>query len=337
MVKKILSTLALILLLAPVIIWAVTETGSGSNVLVTVSPQDPKAGDFVTVSLDGYGFDKDQSFFDWNKDGKRVLSGAGRNTYSFQLGRLGVNTKITVTISTNTQILAEKTLYFQPTDIDFIWQANTFVPPLYRGKEMATAGAAIKIVASPYIVNNSGQLEKDSNLNFSWQQNGVSLGNSSGLGKNTLLVTPEPNQSQIKISLSASTVDKKNSASKSLIINLDKPRIAFYEIRPLSGVNYLKQIVDSFELYNEEASFLAIPYFWPKNQLNGTNYNWSINGLSIANQSDPGVLTVRQPAGGSGQNEIGLQIKDRQGRQSSIDGRLNIKFGNNLLKFNNVN
>ncbi len=337
MTKNFFLTLILALLFIPTTILAVTETGVGSNVLATITPTNPRPGDIVNISLSGYGFDTNQSYFKWMRDGKDVLSGNGQSQYSFQLGRLGVATKIDVTIFSDTRALATKSFYFEPADIDFVWQADTFVPPFYKGKERASAGANIKILATPYLINNLGQAENKSNLNYSWSQDGKPLNDRSGLGKSNITIATGPDKNQIKIDLAVSTIDKSRSTNKSLIINLDKPELAFYEIKPLAGTNFLKQVIGSYDLYDDEASFLAIPYFWPRNQINNINYLWAINGLQASPQKDPWSLTVREPSGGAGQNEINLQVSDAQNSLGPVSNHFNIKFGNNLLKFNNAN
>lgn len=337
--KKILifSFLIISFFLGSQFVLAYTETGSGSNVTATVKPNNPRPGDIVTISISGYGFNVDQSFIEWYKNDRQSTAGSGVKTYSFQLGQLGTPTKIYVSISSNGRRLADKSFYFEPTDMELDWQAESLVPPLYQGKSPASAGSKIKFLATPYIVNQAGQSEKIDQLVYNWTQDGKVLSESSGKGKNTLILQTKSSDSQIKIGVKASNQNN-NSASGQVIINLKKPEVIFYESQPLVGVNYRQPVKKDYELYNEETNFLAFPLFWPLSSADNLGYNWRLNGLPAqAGKDNPETITIRQPDSGSGQNELSVIISDRILKNSGISGLFNIKFGNNLLKFNNVN
>lgn len=333
--KKLLF-LFLTILSLPLLAWAVTETGTGSNIIAEVSPRDPTPGSMVLISLSGYGFNSEETVYTWSKDGKIKASGRGEKKFSFQLGQLGNPTRIKVSADYGGRRLAEKSFYFEPSDIGFVWEAETMVPPFYQGRARMTAGANLKVASTPYLASQSGQIFKPGDLIYNWYINGVLNKEISGKGKNVISIPTTEKDNQLKISLKVSSIDNKSSANKTLIVYLEKPSIAFYEKLPLEGVNYKKQIIDSYELYSEETSFLAVPFFWPTKLLNDINYSWRVNGVSSPNTDNPNVLTVRQPSGGAGINEINLQVNNGVSTNNSVTGRFNIKFGNNLLKTYNA-
>lgn len=327
----------ILLLLAPILLTAVTQTGVGSNLLASWEPLDPKPGDTVSISLSGFGFDLNKSYIEWTKNGQKVMAGEGKKTLTFQLGALGQATKIDVAVYYGQRHVADKSFYFQPTELILDWQADTLVPPFYLGKARATPGSRIKILATPYLTDKTGRTQKNQDLDYRWQKNGELIENASGVGKNTLLVDTKPTDQQLKISLTVSTKDGLNRASQELLLHLSRPEIAFYEQKPLEGVNYRQPIAGTYDLVGAETSFKVIPLFWPLTYLKDNSYDWQVNNLPASDQASPDTLTVRQPEGGAGLNQISLKIKNNLVSELKGSGQFNIKFGNNLLKFNNGN
>lgn len=334
MMKKVLLLLFALLLPLSFSLGAVTQSGTGSNVTATIKPTDPKPGDFVEISISGYGFSTNNSYFEWSKNGKKTKTGFGASVYSFQLGQVGEATRISVIVISNKRKLAEKSFYFEPSEIEFSWEADSFVPPSYIGRARASAGGELKIVATPRIANQAGKVEKIGDLNYLWYKNDTLLSELSGKGRNVVKIKTANADSQVKISLIASNQSGQNSAKETLIINLNQPEIAFYENRPLSGPNFHKQIASSYDLYEKETSFLVVPFFWPKSDFNNIKFLWRVNNSLAEAAENPEILTVRQPESGSGQNQVSVQLESGE---KKAQGRFNIKFGNNLLRFNNVN
>jgi hypothetical protein len=334
MSKKLLIFTLLILFLVPTITQAVIETGTGSNVTSTITPNNPRPGDIITIALDGYGFNIDKSYFKWENKGKESSSGVGKKSYSFQLGKLGDSTKINVSVNYGGRVIAEKSFYFEPADIDLIWESNSYIPPFYQGKARATAGSELKIQAIPYLITDKGVVEKSSDLTYTWRRDGTFLSGSSGKGRDLLIINTDPNDRQIKISLRINSPNSLSYVDKDFIINLDQPDLVFYEKKPLIGLDYLKAVIDDYELYEEEANFTAIPFFWPTGSISNLNYLWRVNGLESQNTNN---LIVRQPDSGAGENNISLEVTERNGQTRSSNGQFNIQFGNNLLRLNNAN
>lgn len=334
MIKKVLLLLFVLLLPISFSLGAITQSGTGSNVTATIKPNDPKPGDFVEITINGYGFNISDTYFEWSKNGKKVKTGVGASIYYFQLGQVGEATRISVIVISNKRKLAEKKFYFEPSEIEFSWEADSFVPPNYNGRARASAGGDIKIVAIPRIANQTGKIENINDLNYLWYKNDVPITELSGKGRNIIKIKTNSNDSQLKIGLTASNQSGQNFAKETLLINLGQPEISFYENRPLSGPNFQKQIISSYDLYDQETSFLVVPFFWPKSDFNNIKFLWRVNNSVAETSENSEILTVRQPESGSGQNQVSVQLETKE---KKAQGRFNIKFGNNLLKFNNVN
>jgi len=321
--------ISILILVSPIAAWAVVETGTGSNLSATVTPTDPRAGEMVTIVLTGYGFDLNQSYIRWFKDGKEVRSGFSQKSYSFRLGQLGQQTQINVFVSQNSRLLAEKSFLFEPADLVLDWQAESFVPPLYQGKARASAGAKIKLAAEAHLVNDAGNSIEAARLIYRWTRDGATLESASGVGKNTLTIETEATDTQTKIGLEVSSVDNRKHVSGNLILNLEKPRLVFYEQKPLSGVNYRHQISDPYELYATEAVFQSFPLFWPLKTWSRLNYSWQVNRTAVSDRTgDPSSLVVRPSTGATGQSEISLRVAGPSATEVTT-GRFKVNFGGN--------
>lgn len=323
-------------ILTPIISQAITETYIGSNIISEINPKDPAPGSMVTITLNGFGFDTDQAIYEWSQDNFIKKSGVGEKKFTFQIGRLGKTTRIDVSVYRSGRRLFYKSFYFDPSDINILWEADSLVPLFYQGKARATAGSTLKLSAIPYITNQSGKIEPDDKLYYDWYINGVFAKEFSGKGKKTIPIPTKQDENQVKISLKVLNGTKDRGAKKELSIYLNKPEIIFYEQKPLEGVNYGRQITTNYDLYEEEMSFIAIPFFWPKIYVDNLSYLWKINGLTIDNKENKNTLTVRKPSGGLGINEINLQVNKMINDKYSINKSFNVKFGNNLLKSYNV-
>jgi len=314
---------------------AVIEDGTGNNVVAKVEPTSPKPGELVTISLSGYGFDLDRSHFRWFKDTKEISRGFGQKTLSFQTGPLGQKTTINVLISYNSRLVAEKSFIFDPTDLKISWQAESLIPPFYQGRARVSAGSTIKLAAEPHLVDNQGRLKTNNELVYYWSRDGKILTAESGIGRNTIELKTEPADTILKINLLVETLDKKQSATETLVINLTRPRIIFYEKEPLTGTDFSQPIVTNYPLNKEEVTFQALPLFWPTDKLNQLLYHWKVNEVNVFSPSGhPELLVVRRPAGASGQSEIKLELKDHQNNNFQTSGRFNVKFNSDLLKLN---
>ncbi|MFA6253766.1 MAG: hypothetical protein WC640_00675 [Candidatus Paceibacterota bacterium] len=328
--KKKLLISALLILVLPIGLFAIQETGVNNNLLAEVSPTSPGPGEQVTINLSSYGFDIDSSFMSWSVNGETVVVGTGKKSFVFSLGPVGVQTNVTVYVEARGGQKASKTFIFDPTEIDLFWETQTSKPAFYQGKALPSAGSIIKIVALPYIVNHDGQKITSDNLIYNWKRNGVSMGEFSGLGKNSAIVNANQENSQVKISVEALSQADNIRATKDLIINLVKPEVVFYEKKPLEGINYGQVLSTEYPLFDEEVTVRAEPYFLPINSNLFFKYLWTLDQSPAESRpDDPLAITLRRGQDVSGSNRVNFSV---QGQNSTFSNYFIVKYGNGLLK-----
>lgn len=328
--QKLLLISTFIILALPIGLLAVKETGVNNNLIAEVNPLSPGPGEQVTINLSSYGFDIETSYFSWSVNNRTELIGTGKKSFTFNLGPVGVQTKIDVYVQARGGQKASKTFIFDPTEIDLFWETKTSKPAFYQGKTLASLGAIIKVVALPHLVNQSGQKLSSNNIIYNWKKNGVFMEKLSGLGKNSATFNTSQGDSQVKIHIEALGQVDNVKAVKDLDIGLVRPEIVFYEKKPLEGINYGQVFPTEYPLYGEEVTVRAEPYFLPINNDLIFKYFWTLDQSPATGRPDDSrSITLRRNQDVSGLNRISFSAQDQS---SLFSNSFTIKYGDKILK-----
>src|SRR6185503_4836997 len=239
---------------------ALAQTLGASPVQYTVSPQDPKPGDKVLIEIAGVGTFLGDATIIWQQDGKTVQSGAGERTYSFSAGPLGSKTTVKVTINSSTEGIITKTFTISPSNVEMLWEADTSIPPWFKGKALYTAGSALTVTAIPQVVSG-GKALSTGELSFQWTINGTPVPQSSGLGRNSIAVKGD----QLASSETADVDVLYGGASVahgSITIPASKPQALLYVHDPLRGTLFDAALQNSTSLASSEFTIEAVPFFF---------------------------------------------------------------------------
>jgi hypothetical protein len=125
-----------------------------SELNVEIIPTYPRPNEMVFVNLALYTDDLNSADISWYQDGKNVLSGKGEVKYSFKAGSVGTETKIEIRIKLLSGASFSKTFTLNPASVDLVWEANSYVPPFYKGKALHPRQGSLKLVAMPEFVKN---------------------------------------------------------------------------------------------------------------------------------------------------------------------------------------
>ena len=304
----ILISLSLILLssfliLNSTVVSAYTETTDGGQLSAEVYPENPRAFTQTSVHLVSYEVDLNRSNIIWTINGKKQKRGIGENDINFTTGEVGKKIIVEVEVNSQDGKRIIKTISMIPAEVDLLWQSDGYVPPFYKGKSLATAGSAIKIVALSNFVNESGTKLDPSKLVYKWETNGNNL--TSGYGKSSVLVNIN-STFENRFSVYISNLDGTLHAVKSLAIRLHPEEILFYEVSPLVGTIYNKALANIFEMNETEKVIRAEPYFFGRGNL---TYLWNINDFPTEPSDGAGnQLTIRRPENNGGESLLGVKI-----------------------------
>ncbi len=303
--------------------------GQVQTVEFLVSPQAPGPNENVTIEAQGVGGFLGGAMITWQKDGKTVLSGVGESKYSFITGGTGVQTKIHIDIHSASQGNFTKDYTFVPSNIHLIWEANTSVPPMYRGKALYSAGSQIKVIALPQVVSN-GSVVAANRLSYQWNVGGEPVVAASGVGRSVFTYYGNQlNRSEnivLNVSYGGALV-----GSAAVTLPAVAPGILFYVKDPLRGTLFDQALPSAFSLVGQELTLNAQPFYFANESLGKTvTYAWTLNGQEVTGpDTDRGLLTLRQSGSGQGQSVVGLELQNTDTYKflQTASAQLQIIFG----------
>ncbi len=305
---------------------AYTETSEGPEILVTLSPANPGANQSVTASLQSFSLDLERAAISWYLDDARKDSGPAHKTFTFHTGQTGKEMRLAVHVDTQEGLTADKVLVINPANVDLMWEAATYVPPLYRGKSLPTPGSLVRVVALPSFVGNDGGRLRSENLIYDWERDFSKVFAASGRGKNIFVFTMPDGFASVDIGLRVSDESGGLVAENKLSLTPIAPSIRFYEEHPLEGTRYAHALTKSFDLRASEFTLRAEPFgmFASGAPL---DYLWQVDGTAATPHTEAkNLLTLRQNKGSSGSSSLSLTITNLT-KSLSAAVELMINFG----------
>ena len=135
----------------------------GEVVLFDVSPENPRPNQIVTIDIESFSIDLDRAdSITWLINNEVVSRGAGIKQMQFETGKLGSHSVIDVVVRGTSMGAITESITIAPTEVDLIWEADSYTPPFYSGKALPASDADITIVAISQFVTSSGTKLKSS-------------------------------------------------------------------------------------------------------------------------------------------------------------------------------
>jgi hypothetical protein len=329
-----LTKLLMMVSISLVILPAVSFAQAGVNVPfaltnelgVEIIPSYPRPNEMVSIKLTLYTDDLNSADIAWYQNDSLVLSGKGKVSYSFKTGSIGQETKIDIRVSLLSGASFSKTFTLNPAGVDLVWEANSYVPPFYKGKALHPRQGSLKIVAMPEFVKNGRRIAPE-NLIYEWS-NGVDVyQNQNGYGKNVLILNGSILGKTESIEVLVTDPINNLVAHDLIDIAPVDPEIVFYENDPYYGHIFDSALTGNFSLKSDEAQILVAPYYFTKEMGGLLTYEWQLNGTSIPSLSGSRTAIFRKPENiGSGQSIISLRMENTNRILQQADGSLIMNF-----------
>ncbi|MCK5021855.1 MAG: hypothetical protein KAR54_01230 [Candidatus Pacebacteria bacterium] len=291
---------------------------------ITLSPEFPSANETITAKIEFYSIDLQRTNIIWSINGEIKKETIGGRDFSFRTKDLGEIIVLKVDVYTPNSELFTRQININPTDIDLIWEAETYTPTFYKGKALNTHESVIKIVALPNFIDASKNKIDPKNLIYKWKKDLSVQGEKSGYAKNTLsFIGPSLLRENI-ITVEIESMDGKIKGRKLIIIEAQEPEIIFYENDPLLGIKNNLSIENNFNLKSGELKLIAQPFFFSLTSGNNIQYEWIMNGNIINNNTNKIIL--KKPEEIKGLSTLSLRIQDITKIFQFAENDLNINF-----------
>lgn len=260
-----------------------------------MEPQYPAPGGSVRIAAKSALTDLDAANIAWYVDDVARASGPGLRQIDILAGPLGSETKVEAVVSVEDVEVAVAVAYVRPTEIDLLWQSDSYTPPFFSGKALPSAGTRLRLEAMPRFRLSDGARVPASDLVYTWRRNDYAIENATGRGKSRLTIDVPIFSGTDIISVEARDPRSGLAGFASVPIRTIEPVLVLYEDHPLFGVQYYRSIADLSNIPQVEGSFVAVPYFADAASAidPALLYQWRVNGTDIpANSALPNQLTI---------------------------------------------
>ena len=329
--KTIYFSLILIALFSIINISSAQESVSNSvsSLNLDMSPNNPRPGDSVILTVSSDLLDLSSSRIVWYIDGVARNETTSRSI-TVKAKNNGEKTEIRVVAQTSDGIIKEVSGEIIPSGVDLIIEPIAYTPPFYKGKPLFLAEGVVKIIALPDIIIN-GVKAQSKDLNFLWKKGEVTLTDSSGKGKDLIMLNTSIPVRDFDVDVQVLDDSGNVLAENSKIISKNNPKLLFYEDSPLYGILYNKAVVGNYYLgTKEELSIIAKPFFFSfLNDAPGeSSYTWSVNSNPVSQSGKANEITLRQTTTNTlTTSNISLDLNNTKKINQYTTNSFNIQFG----------
>ncbi len=301
---------------------------SAEDLVITIVPENPGPNESVTLSTQNFLTNISRAQITWYVDGVLSVRGVGKTRFEFTTGPVGSRKTVRAVVETEEGRVLSRTLVFEPGDLDILWEANTYTPPLYRGKALPSSESAVKIIAIPRFRNPlAGRPE---NTLYEWKQDGRKLLLESGLGKNTITITSARLMGTTEISAVVRTLDDTGVAVGSLKLLSVFPKVRLYEEAAISGTKYAETLQGAFTLQSGEVALKVEPFYFSFEDVKNESieYLWRINGKEASfGRENQRVVVLRVPdQGQGGTSRINVETKNTNNPLQFVKDSFTVTF-----------
>lgn len=294
-------------------------TGAGfqpSDVILELQPTHPGPLEYYTVNLNDYSSSFSGSEINWFINDQVVGDAFNRRSINLATRENGSKDVIKAVLKNADGALRTVTAVVQPVYLDIIIEPQTHVPDFYAGRALPSIDSSVNLTALV-----AGTNLRATDYIYTWRVNNRVLEGGPLRGRNEIsFILPQDSVSVL--SLTVSRTDGTIVAKRAIGITAVTPKLVFYEVNTLYGVES-RAITESFALIGNSATLRAEPYFLSSSIFNNPNIiNWSVDGEDIGTPSSNPYDITLQKTGFPGTTDVGFHVRSTdlllQGARSNI-------------------
>ena len=226
---------------------------NGSIISVEVAPSLPGPYEEISLRITSTQIDLNRATISWYLDGELRLSDIGKTSVQLKTGPVGHTQRIRVVVDVAGSNQITRSLIVRPTDVEIVWKSHSYTPPFYRGKALSPSSGLVILTALPELKDQRGNRLDPRKLVYTWSERGVVLGNASGFGKQSIVLSNGTvAQRPLVVSVIVSSFDSTIQAQETIRVPVQDTHIVFYEKKPLEGIRYESAIVDTLDIFEDE-------------------------------------------------------------------------------------
>ncbi len=303
-----------------------TKSLRESSISLYSSPESPKPGSTISVSLSAPSIDVDSSNISWFSNEKKVAGGIGVKSVSVTYPEIGKSLTVRAEITELSGDVYTKSISFGAAGVTILWESRTYVPQLYQGKRIHSTGASVIFQAIPNFKDSAGRNISAKDLIYTWKKNGQIITTSSGYGKDFLGFKDEEFSPVGQIEVVVSSRDKSISATDSVSITRTAPRFGFYKYSLLFGTNFGEEskVING----SGEIGVRTVPFFSPvesNKPFVPPLLTWNLSG-KLADTKDLPYLIIQNPNSGSATGNLSVKIRNPRYFGEDIPQTIELKF-----------
>lgn len=285
-----------------------------------VTPSFPEPGEEITVSLQAYSLNLGGATIRWFVDGTPQTDAVNSREIVLTVGSLGVPTPVRAEVTLADGVSVPVTTTITPTALDLIVEANTRVPPFYRGRALPAGREEVTVIAVPHLPD----APDPKTLTYKWSLGTKVLFGGPVYGKMRASFDMSERSQRLLVEVQdgvGNTV-----AEEGMMITPVRPTVRFYEINPLRGT-LERAIGKTHTLVGQEITVRAEPYFVGSGVVEqSATIDWSIGNEPVETTGPaPEIITLRAE-GGSGRARVGFALTNPDALLQSVRDSFTIIF-----------
>jgi hypothetical protein len=241
---------------------------------ITTNPETPGPGEEVTITLESFAVDLNTSRIVWAIDGEPMKEGIALKEFRLVAGEIGEVRVVDIVIFAPSGKI-DKQIVIAPIEVDILWEAETYTPPFYKGKALASHESRIRVVAIPRFNEDQSDPTK---FYYRWRM-GVSQLIGEALGKESVTVPGAWSGSSQRVKLEVIDPRSKASGGGTISITSSEPQVLLYPISPVHGPDFRNAIGGQYATGDQiGVSVRAVPLYFSNTDLDrgALQYTWTI-------------------------------------------------------------
>lgn len=296
--------------------WAGTAFAALDLVNFSTTPKNPTAGDTVLLRVESFAVNLNTATLLWSVDGELVKEGVAVKDISVTAPEFGKKLIVDVIILAADGRKIDKQYVLAPSEVDVLWEAQTYTPPFYKGKALPTFKSLVRVTAIPRF---GGLTSNPKEYYYQWTYN-RNLNVGEALGKNSVVIPMGYADSAVPVTVNVSMPETDWKGVKSISVEGSMPKIVLYENDPLLGIKFNRPMNstpgskggNSRITGETQYATYAVPYFFSTDDLlnNKLIFRWEVNRKYTSPGLSPRYLTLLKPETGNADYNLSLRVQN---------------------------